>query len=354
VAVIEDYPSANDTWTVTTYVSATNWDLTSAAGTVVIAVAYCLTTPNYPLDMTTVSARVSTGAPSPIVRSGTGSALCPPGSVLTGGGYRTGPVDPNPALYNAYLVMSAPTIGPDMRATGWQVGLAYPFFPPAIPETTVFARCATRNLSASRVVTKAVDVTRLAATYGAWGPVDVAAECPKNSFTTGGGYWIGTDPEIPHFVEASFAQDQYLRWRVRPTLGYDTRYPFRACDPSRNPDCDKTAAVAACVAIPNIPIVKVKIISPANGASFRESSPRSGLTAPITFTAQATDEQGATLTGSALRWTLNGAPFGVGESFNAKLPVTSCTVVSYKVRVTATGRATSAYDEIIISTGQIC
>ena len=83
VAVTDNYPSSPNTWTVTAQVGQQG-----SAGEV-IALAYCFTTPNVQLGLTTITA--PTIAPPSLLGqltySATGIALCPAGSVLTGGGY---------------------------------------------------------------------------------------------------------------------------------------------------------------------------------------------------------------------------------------------------------------------------
>jgi hypothetical protein len=347
LAVTASYPSSGGTWTVVVDPPTDPAFWTRVQGSIVIDNAYCLTTPNYPLDLVTVAG--TTGSVGTVAFPSV-IASCPPNSVLTGGGYQTQPVGPTPGIYNSDLMMSAPTFDANKVATGWQVKLAY-VMNETTPETKVFARCARKNLSQGTVVEQTLDLTKLAAAFDFR---DVASDCPPNTFTTAGGYWLVGDPLIPHPVSWSYAQNQFSRWKFRGLWGYQTaKYNFRPCDPNANPDCAKVAAVAACIPFPNIPVVKVKITSPKNGDPFPPLPGTLGqqMTAPVVFTAQATDEQGAPLTGNSLQWFLNGAPFGTGESFTAPLPAPGLS--QFTVRVTATGKTTSASDQIAISAGLV-
>jgi hypothetical protein len=340
-----NYPSADDTWTITID-TPTDSNFNKVEGTAVVAVAYCLTTPNFPVDMVTVSTtKGNSGTPFPTV-----TTSCPAGSVLTGGGYRTERAASISGTYNGEVMFSAPEFDTGRRATGWQVNLAY-VWNEAIPETTVFARCARKNLSEGTVVVQSVDLTKLAAAFDRR---DFEVECPPNSFTTGGGYWLVGDPTIPHWVWLSYARNEYARWRAAGYWGFQTpNYPTHPCDPNINPDCVKFGIAAVCIPFPNIPVVKVKITSPANGAHFPSASGTFGheITTPITFTAEATDEDGTPLKGASLQWTLDGTWFGMNESFTTSLPAFG--FAQRTVRVTATGKKTSASDQITISTGEI-
>jgi hypothetical protein len=340
-----NYPSADDTWTITVD-TPTGSGFNKVEGTAVVAVAYCLTTPNFPLDMVTVSAtKGNSGTPFPTV-----TTSCPAGSILTGGGYRTEQAASISGTYNGEVMFSAPAFDGGQRPTGWQVNLAY-VLNETIPETTVFARCASKNLSPATVVVQSVDLTKLAAAFDRR---DFEVECPPNTFTTGGGYWLVGDPTIPHWVWLSYARNEYARWRASGYWGFQTaNYSIHPCDPNINPDCAKFGVAAVCIPFPNIPVVKVKITSPANGAHFRSASGTFGheITGPITFSAEATDEDGTPLKGNSLQWTIDGTWFGMNESFTTSLPAFG--FGQRTVRVTATGKKTSASDQITISTGDI-
>src|SRR6202011_3527002 len=118
------------------------------------------------------------------------------GSTLTSGGYRTQAVEPLPGDYNASVMASLPAFGADKIATGWQLKAAQPFNQQT-PVTTVFARCAKKNLSPSTVTNQTVDLTK---TLAAWGHRDVSVKCPVNTFTAGGGYELVGNPTIPRNV----------------------------------------------------------------------------------------------------------------------------------------------------------
>jgi hypothetical protein len=354
-AVLANYPSSPNTWTVIVDHADTP-TAKFAAGSMVMAVAYCFTTPNYPLGIVTATG-TNQGAGVPFFNV---TAECPSGSVLTGGGYKTEATNNLVGLYNANVMMSAPLFDTNSQATGWQVGLAY-VVNEMIPTTTVYALCSTQNLVADKVVVAPLDLTKLGAAFD-WRENE--ARCPVTDFTTGGGYSLVGDALIPHPVSYSDSRDQYTAWRFRVLYGYQTTsYKFRPCDPTTNPNCATISSIAACVKIPNIPFVKVKIIKPTNNESFdapTKVAPNLWNTVPITFVAEATDEDGNPLDGDSVRWYRDGIPFGTGQTFVASLPVPSSNSVydfapytKFVIKVVATGKSTQAQDQIEIYTGQI-
>jgi len=350
VGVLSSYPSALDTWTVTVDVpeSPLRRDV---EGKTVIAVAYCVAASAYPLEMTITSRSASAGLGTqrPIV------ATCPSGSTLTGGGYRTRPSGTSGPLFNEHVLMSAPSVDAANRPTGWQVVLDYPANVTA-PITTAYALCAGKTLTGNAIATDVLDVTRQTQAFGQW---HVEARCDeKNTFTVGGGYWILGDPLIAHPVSQSSNGLNNVSWQVELEFGYQTpNYKFRPCDPALNPDCAKTAAVAVC--LNSISSVKVKITSPAKNADIKIAGPASqGVwrTVPVTFTADAFAEDGTPLTGNAVQWFQNGVLMGSGNPLRKSLLVGGKDFPAFKtfiIRAVATGKTTTARDEIRISAGSI-
>ncbi len=349
LGVTADYPSSTSTWTVI-FENPDNGRAHLLDGTVLTASAYCLATPDYPINSTIVSSNQSTSTESSFFRIEALDAYCPTGAVVTGGGFTTGVSGENSNSFNANLFVSAPTMGPSEKADGWQVALSY-LPQDVIPTTTVYVLCAQQNLVAGPMVVEALDLTTLSS---GWGWSESSATCPRNTFTTGGGYSLIGDLLIPHQVSSVGARSQYSTWKNLAAFGFQSSSSsFRPCDPSVNPDCAKSAALAACVEIPNIPFVHVEIVEPGDGDSFGPVPPNDSSTAPITFVANASAEDGTPLTGSALQWFQDDIPFGSGESFTATLPAGRDKIDFIKIRVTATGATTSASDEITISVGII-
>jgi hypothetical protein len=346
VGLLANYPSNTNTWTAIFEVPNSG-SSNRVEGHILVSTAYCLSTPDYPLNSTIVTAQ---GGQSQGQMPFNIKAECPAGSVLTGGGYSTGKSSPSFATFNSNVIASLPVLGEYGAASGWQVGLVYPLPQENPPITTVYALCAQQNLSAGPVVSDILDLTTLPFAYGS---ADTQTTCPRGAFTTGGGYSLVGDYLIPHQVSSSVAQREYSTWINSGIFGYQTpNYEFRPCDPVVNPDCAKTAAFAACVQVPDIPYVKVKILTPEDSQSFGPFG-NTNQTVPINFTAEATDENGNPLTGSALQWFQNGVPFGSGESLLAPLSTSPDAVTFVKIKVTAAGISTVASDEVKISVGRI-
>ena len=345
-AVLANYPSARDRWTVVFDVADSEF-LSEVVGKPLIASAYCLTTTDYPLNSVIVSNSVTPQADATEVSV---DIRCPEGSVVTGGGFSTSRASPVAATYNANLFVSAPTIGSDGRADGWQMAAHYALLEEP-PSSQVYAICARQNLVAGPAVVSALDHTTLP--Y-AWGWATSAAECPRNMFATGGGYSILGDMLIPRQAAATRTSSQFTGWQNDVAFGFQTpNYDFRPCDPASNPDCAKTSAFAACIEIPDFPFVSVEILSPNNGDSFGPTDANATSTAPISFVAEGFDENGDPLTGAALQWTIDGVPAGSVETISVPVSTVPDAVIPVKVRVTATGQSTSTYDQIQISVGVI-
>jgi hypothetical protein len=339
LGVLASYPSTPDTWTLKVNVPSQTFQLVQ--GSYIMGFAYCLTTPNYPVGVIIATAGTrGQGMPFPQI-----AASCPSGSVLTGGGYETGATGTGNGLWNSNVMMSAPTFDVSKHATGWQVGLAY-VFGETPPQTTVYALCATKNLVSDITVVAPLDLTKLLAAYDYR---EQEALCPERTFTTGGGYSLIGDAAIPHPVLFSNSRQEFGTWRFRVLYGFQTtQYPTRPCDPNLNPDCARIAAIAACVRVPDIPFVKIKITSPNDHAVLPLTSDQKSTQA-VTFAAQAFDESGATL--SDIQWFRDGIYFGTGPSVSTAWPVSG--LGDFKIKAVATGKTTTASDQITVSAGVI-
>lgn len=210
IAVTENYPSSGTTWKVTV-------DTTSAkstdqiAGTVIIALAYCFTTPNIQLNMTTVTANTTaappaTSGPDAVIRTAAGTATCRSGEVMTGGGFQI----LNPALhqgvgYNAYITTEAPVTNAALRLAGWQVNIISPNT--ITVGATVYARCAGSYFTAGSIASLQLPSPFPPAAQ----PANVL--CPANTFTTAGGYSLQnvspSESPIPldYLVYSSYSQN---------------------------------------------------------------------------------------------------------------------------------------------------
>lgn len=142
----DSYPSAASTWTVT---------VSTLADTVQLrAIVVCLQA-NFPVTMQV--AQASNSGPDTTVN-------CPNGSVLTGGGFRSG---------GGVNYASAPS------GNGWKVSTASPFGGSATP--TSYAVCATSGLKAATTQSQSKNATNGAV-------VSNGASCSSGQLPVGGGY----------------------------------------------------------------------------------------------------------------------------------------------------------------------
>lgn len=133
----------------------------------------------------------------------------------------------------------------------------------------------------------------------------------------------------------------------RTSYGHAIRTSIRPAPSSRR--------IAACIPIPDIPFVKVKITSSADKSNFGTETidaQKNEFTQQITFTATASDEAGQPLGGASVHWFRSGIEFGTGTSLTTALP-SGATVVPITIKVTAFGETTSASDQIQINVGTV-
>lgn len=203
VAIIENYPFSGNTWRVTAQAAP----LPNTSNSVpLIAIAYCFVTPNVPLNMfsvpaLTVAPPLAPTVPASVKADATASATCPAGSVLTGGGFSTSPVDPAVGIsVNAYVLSEGPTSNSAGQVTAWQMTLEYPIPIARAPTGFAWALCARSHFSPGTVVT-GTDTGTLAVITG-------AVSCPPSSFTVGGGYSFAQSSSVPfsQMAQSSFSQ----------------------------------------------------------------------------------------------------------------------------------------------------
>jgi hypothetical protein len=339
VLIVEaSYPSAADTWTVTLFNPDTDANGANQ-GTLIRVDAYCISKTSLPVGMQIVSSQAVT---VDFDRETKITANCPNGSAVMGGGFKTNHTRPYAGSYNAWLLASAPTLDATQTATGWSVRqevISWPP-PPSPPTTTVYALCATQNLTAgspSQSDVPPVDE------FG-FGFYEGQTSCDEGEFTAGGGYEFLGDPLIPHAIYNHSVANEFSGWEVNGFYGFQTG------------TTSDVKGWATCIKLPPINLA-VKITSPVDGSSF-PGVPGTGQTDPITFTAIATDGSGAPATGVTFQWTDNGTSFGTtGATFSASLTAANCEDIHHKITVTATDSAGhSASDAILVSVyaQQIC
>jgi hypothetical protein len=208
ITVIENYPSSGATWRVSVDSTAAK-STDQIAGTVIIALAYCFTTPNVDLNMRTVTASTTaappaTTGPDIVIRTAAATATCRAGEVLTGGGFQI----QNPALhpgdgYNAYITTEAPAM--NAALPGWQVNMVSPNT--ITTGATAYALCAGSYFAAGSLASLQIP--------SSFPPVAEPATvfCPANTFTTAGGYSLqnvnpsGSPLVLNYSVYSSYSQN---------------------------------------------------------------------------------------------------------------------------------------------------
>ena len=342
------YPSSPSDWTVT----VNNTDA-SSTDQVAIVTAYCLTTPDLPLQIAHVAS-----AFTPMGASLTAENLsisCPSGATLTGAGYQVSATTDTAAIMNEWLLASVPVVTAG-AVTGWairQMPLG------TTPSTRVHVLCARQTLTGATARSNSRNLAPPAAPLG-FGPSELAQPCDSSEFTTAGGYEFLGDPLIPHPLQASRSFNGLLEWRAHVWYGSQTPdYHFRACDPASTSTCGLVTVWAVCIKAPIVKRLHIHITSPASNARIPVAATGAGVqptqTVPVLFQAVATDLSGAPLSGSAITWTDNDAPFGTGSSFSAPLGFPACQVVTHTIKATVKDAAgNSASDAVLVATGQIC
>jgi hypothetical protein len=170
------------------------------------AFAYCL-------NDNSIKTTVTTQIASEFVTVGGGalgatkliSALCPPGSVLTGGGYRIdGPLADGDLTYNAGVQASFPA------ATAWQLYIDGRLIGGPPRTYQAYALCASAPFINGHTVE-----TVAASTLGGF-PVQ-AAQCDPETFTTAGGFGQAPTPEgfaPPLRVLQSSSIGDFDKWQI--------------------------------------------------------------------------------------------------------------------------------------------
>ena len=332
------YPSDTNEWTV---VAGRGPQQAASAAPEVTVHAYCVASATHlPLRLrvfksTPTTVPAATTVPPPVTRTTVG---CPPGSVLTSGGYQTSH-SRDDGLYNAWVLGSGPTLDPVGHATGWRVDQAVITGP--APTTVTYALCATENLSSVDPTAPSSILETEPPFYNYRGGLK---KCDSTAFATGGGYDFLGDSLAPHPLYFSDAMNQNAGWQVEGIHGH------QAGDTSTT-----MQAWAICNRIPDTGLT-VDIDSPADGESFGPVIP-TGRTHPIRFLATAYSN-GSASDPATLVWTWkeNGQPFGqAAHDFMADLPADSNSIALATVSVTVTDKSSKrmATDSVVIRLGVV-
>jgi hypothetical protein len=217
VAVAQDYASSIDTWTVQ---ASAPPDATRLQDVVVSAIAYCYAPSSPPLRMKIVSARISTTSSAQFTTTASGTATCPVGGVLTGGGYQVTSADSIEDGFNSYITSNTPVKFP--MTDGWTVSLQYPNALSRAPVVKAYALCAGANLQRGSIY------TTQAGSALATPATSVSVSCPADFYSTGGGYiYSQTSPGaaiFPYNFLSSYATSA-MGWKVQD-LGASSQRPI--------------------------------------------------------------------------------------------------------------------------------
>jgi hypothetical protein len=239
VTITGSYPSSNNTWTVTYF---KGYDPTGEYPLVVVA--YCLKAPGLDVAATTTTVEIV----GPQAQFWNGAVICPSGTTLTGGGYKTDV--PDPPFNNAFVMASSPYLDVDHNARGWWLGQGVPPGWSSNVRTMLFARCAKNLPGAIGVVMPLAPFSQPPAYH------DLEVACADGTFSTAGGYSLLGNGNTPRTADVSFSADDFRKWRASvksgnlPQPGGD---PNRPCVDQYNPGCARDAVIALCVPFPASP-----------------------------------------------------------------------------------------------------
>jgi hypothetical protein len=269
LTVEASYPSTINTWTLNLFNADT--DLRLHRNDLVGVVAYCLTTPDYPVGMQVIQS-------DPVFISDSNTDLstieahCPAGSTVTSGGFfnedrlqndREQQLHAFPGDYNDGIWTSAPLVESD-HAVGWMVK-RYILANPGDSHTSSYALCSAQNLTlVDRSPTNVFTEVGLdgGPCFGMCLQVGHRS-CDGDEFSAGGGFEFSRnelqDLEREHYVEFDRATDDLAGWGLKV---------FYSRDVLPHPP-QQVWASALCLKVPHIkipPHISVRITSPPNGA----------------------------------------------------------------------------------------
>lgn len=389
LSIESSYPSDQNQWTVTVLnpdkgLGGHNSDKRLRVD------CYCLTAPDFPVDIAIVSETRDIEAvslawpPDSYALEPTGVSVVCPNGVLTAGGFRTPPLDEDPIyshLCNAYITASMPTRTSGGLGNGWTVKLYNLAGGRPTLRTTVYALCAGTNLTAGRTT---FEIATYRNAYG-WDLQDASTHCSTDEMTTGGGFEFiggGTPPwapwEVPHQVFHSVAIDTFIPhregevvdafngWHIGGVYGQGLPGVIGGHAPAWTTGSVNVWRVP--IKVPVMPPY-VKIDCPAgidvatcgfDGDCLYEDRSNPGHSSPQNFHATGIDGSGLPLIDDALQWYVTrtdeaaSIPRAIasGEYMTHVFAYRSDHPYVYHVRVVATGvRGDTAEDSITVTSG---
>lgn len=258
VAIEATYPSSKLTWTVTARNPDTG-QYTGDSDVMVIALAYCLTTPNYDIDTEVregATFLAATNSPNEMdVRCSTGDGI------VLSGGFKTSSLPPLPAEpgrreYSQYwggltgsgVIAFEPRLRDDSHSTmGWHLTQQYtPTLIPGAPatpmNTSIYAICARKSMNNSAVREVRTPGTLSFSNTG--GNYSMESSCNQGEFSISGGYKFA-DP----LGLGGYAQGPAL---VDSQLSLNSPHSLHGWGITGESNGGKVEGIAHCIAIPVI------------------------------------------------------------------------------------------------------
>lgn len=377
------FPASKNTWQVDVFQSSQQLD---PSLDIVIVDCHCYTNAPYKLGMVVKSSDPHLANPTPPnVADFVDNCGCPQNAVVTAGGWK---VSPPPGLTDQQWLDvlggkgsnipgvwgSWPQVAADNIPIGWNTHFIWGGATAASVST--FVLCSTGNptgvlkkigtgpVEPSLIPGPAKFEVAIVPTVNAAAERDGRVNCDPGYFSTGGGFeytivgvpdnptatstaliphhlwWNSSQFSLPVSDPGSKVNNEFAGWSFFGFRGHEV-----------HGDTKTTEAVKVwTVQIADLPPpVRIKITQPPNNSEIditdRSTIPFSTLkfTAPVTFVAEAFDEDDSPITGNNIVWDVAGIP-GVNETFTTPIEVdkgvfdASIQRLKYRVTATATGK----------------
>ena len=345
VTMRASYPSSSSAWTVEFVVDTWPPQRTPVS---TIVVAYCLAAPDYPLNSVIVSADLMKVEGT----SQTGAAMCPAGSVLTGGGFKVLGGDPYAipvgVNFNQDLTASEP-IGAGGPATGWRVSTTS-LRRDLEMLTQSYAVCAQQGLEAMPIENVLKDYTGGRRCRSFRAERTVCRWWHRNGRRVFDWRRLRNLAHVFHTMSV----DHFHGWSARYFGGYQTpKYETRPC--LKESGCLTGNVTAACFRPPHLKFLSVSIIQPAANTHINPESTLNAQSAPVTLQAMVTDREGDHRLDALVTWYLvspsgEATEVGQGAAIARRLPAGQV-LESYKLRAIASVDGLAAFGVVDLTAG---